>query len=364
MYVGSLDLATGAITEVDSSVENYVYGKPVAATYAPPEGILYLALSNIGRETQIHAIEVATGTSSLLGEIEELPDFADVMSDLAYDPVGDRLLAATTDGFGASSEVNLYEVNRTNMEMLLLGTVDLVGSHYRVGLAVDPATGRPWLLSTQDCTIEQHFINMCLKMTTGLDLGDYSDAPTSVFDAEDGVVNLSGAQSSGPELIVFGGNQSGQNDASATLRIEVDNPEALVCILGMIGDLEIADTARFHGAVHANYTRSSLFQNITASIDAGFQMPSGPNFHVFCPDRMGNPCQMHDSIQSQPALFRIYDPEEWSDRRLPSFSAYVYPISPKTFSAWTLRELDGSTAQVLQTIDFNWDRLSETLTGL
>jgi hypothetical protein len=188
-------------------------------------------------------------------------------------------------------------------------------------------------------TEEEAYLDACGKAAERLGYEGYHGAPSRLDQGENAPNTiLSSNQSSGPELVVYrsyGG--SGDNVVS----IQVDNPDAFVCIFSYEENFEIAIDAEAVWVGGVAYTYEST---LTTTVPDGFTSPS--------PILVGGGSNaMLTALEAFPEAFQVLSAQELSDRRLPplsDFGSYTRTEAPYVLRVLSLPDLEEQSAVALE----------------
>jgi hypothetical protein len=155
---------------------------------------------------------------------------------------------------------------------------------------------------------EEALADACARAADRLGFEGYEGAPTTIDLQENAPeTSLVSQKESGKELVIYN-SYSGSGDN--VISIEVENPDAFLCITTYQEDLEIAlsEDARFKGGVVYSYEST-----ITASVDSGYagegylQASGGSNVDL-------------SGLEDMVEAFRVRSQTEFNDRRMPSLT--------------------------------------------
>lgn len=278
----SVDPDDGTTTDLGTTATSWVWDM----TYRLQDGMLYVLRSQ-GQSPTIHSLDPSDATTVELGQVA-----------------------------GAAS----------------------IGAEAAGGLAA-LTSGDLAVLTRQSMTQEEAYVDACGKAAERLGYEGYHGAP-STLDLGENAPNtiLSSNQSSGPELVIYrsyGG--SGDNVVS----VQIDNPDAFVCIFSYEENFEIAIDAEAVWVGGVAYTYEST---LSTTVPDGFTSSS--------PILVGGGSNaMLTSLDAYPEAFQVLSAQEMSDRRLPplsDFTSYTRTEAPYVLRVLSLPGLEEQSAVAIE----------------
>ncbi len=238
---------------------------------------------------------------------------------LAWESTGTLLLARRSAQPGAGPEI--HRVNALNGSATSQGTVMFQGMRLRPAdsnsaLAIEPRSGRPFLVARVGRTPEEILTDYCVKLATGLGLAGYENAPLTTIEYPRNGIGpgitkaLSSQGTSGREIIAYA--SSGVRAAKAFLRVETANPDAFVCLSTSAETLElvVAAAARFAGI-----GLSGVQPTLSLVVESGFPAQTKATLHVYT---SSSSAIIDSSVRAYAPFSRVYTAAEWNERRLPT----------------------------------------------
>ncbi len=289
----SLDLDSGESTLI--AAQQIGHGKPLA--WDPRSNVLLTLRSS---DYQLLAIDPSSGTVSERGTTG-----SSWVWDATFDADSTTLYLLRSQGQTPS----VISVNPDTAEATELGSVVELGSLSSEALGGIAALGNGDLVITarQSMTNEEAVVAMCRDSADRLGLDGYAGAPASATVDGTGDVTLTSKATSGKEIVAY---RSYSSSAPTTLTLDVDNPEAFLCIVTYEEDLNLSVPAgaRWAGGLIYDYRGS-----VTATVASGFQADSPLQL-------LGGSEATLDGAAAHPEAFRLLSRQEAADRHLVSLS--------------------------------------------
>ncbi len=292
-YVGvrPIDLAAGPLDPIASL--QIGHGKPIAWN-SMTSRLLTLRSSDY----QLMSIDPQTSTVTEIGSTG-----VSWVWDATYDAASDSMVLLRSQG----STPSIHAVDPATAiatEIGPLSEVPSVNSQQLAGIAM--SGGELAVLAPVLMTEEDVFLLSCRRAADRLGFDGYENAVgTSYFQATSPLTMTS--QASGPEIIYY----YAYSGPDTTITIDVDNPQAFLCISTYQAALNLVVSAgsTWTGGAVFNYDGS-----VNADVPGGFvattplALAGGQNANLV-------------GAAAAVTAFRLYSSQEWYDRRMPSLSS-------------------------------------------
>lgn len=324
----SLDLTSGETTLIAAA--QIGHGKPLA--WDTRTGDLLTLRSN---DYQLLAIDPDSGQVSERGDTS-----SSWVWDATFDESSAKLYLLQSQGL-TPSIISVDPDTGAATELGELAELAPISSQALGGVAA-LSNGDLAITARQPLTTDEAALAVCREAADRLGFDGYANAPGSVSTNDQGDATLVASQSSGREIIAY---RSYSRNAPTTLTLNIDNPEAFVCVVTYEEDLVLSISA---GASWAG----GLVYDYRASVDAN--VPSG--FQIDAPlALLGGPEANLTSAAAHPEAFRLLSGREGTDRRLPpltDFDSYkrqyapyrLVTVAPPTLSVKATVTLQGDLA--------------------
>lgn len=213
-----------------------------------------------------------------------------------------------------------------------------IGSQSAGGIAA-LEDGSLAVLSREDLEMEDAMAHACAEAADRLGLDGYEDAPFTI-DQQENAPNtvLTNQASSGKEIVIY---RSYGGTGANVITIDVDNPDAFICISTYEENFEIAIPAGARWAAGLIYSYQST---LTGSVADGF---SGESLLY----ASGGGEVDLSALALLPEAFFVLSSQEFSDRRLPSLSdidSYSNTRGPYTLRVLSVPGLTEDSAVSLE----------------
>ncbi len=269
-----LDLKTG-ISEQVGSLSNYHTAKGLAFDQVNRRLVV---IGSIGAPRYL--IEIDPDTSGLSSREASYP-YGDRIS-LAYDSSDQSVLGVTSDKIYESDQD--FSVDRLDLGTATTGRVLEVQparTLLRVAIGIMASSGQVYIAGNMAPTREAWLEAYCrqVALTLGRDTRDLPAQGSYLIDGYGAEAPLIFSSAAEPELYFYGSKGANTSPPLATILIENDHPDDVVCVVSQEEpiDVFVKSQARFGMLIIVSYRPDTL----SLIVPGDFSAPGGiPNIHV------------------------------------------------------------------------------------